>query len=173
MGSWQSRKWGAGEFGAPVVTSLDSAVAQLNPKTKQAMYAAANKGLIKRGTWDNCAFNAGGIEVGNTDVRSYQSAAATFGVSPTVVINFIKVWDGLGGSDQQATEKLKEAILKAGLYTEPNESAGRRILRETVYKSYETRMKEQFDALVEGLDLDDVEHELVSDMKEVAELLSV
>jgi len=173
VGSWQSRKWGAGEFGAPVVTSLDAAVAKLNPKTKQAMYAAANKGIIKRGTWDNCAFNAGGIEVGTDGVRSYQAAAQTFGVSQETVAQFISVWDKLRGTDVEATEKLKEAILKAGLYAEANESSGRRILRETVYRSYEARMKEQFDALVEGLDLNDVEHGLVSDMKEVAELLSV
>lgn len=172
MGSWQSRRWGAGEFGAVKVNTLEAAVAKLNPKTKQAMYAAANKGLIKRGTWNGCAFNAGGLEVGDDHVTSTLRAAKTFGVSQEVVSNFIRIWDGLAGSDAEATERLKEAIVKAGLFTEANESSGRRILRETVYKSYETKMREQFDALVEGLDLNDVEHELVSDMNVVGELLS-
>lgn len=167
--SWQSRKWGAGELGT--ASTLEHVVSKLNPKTKQAMYAAANKGLIRRGSWDGCAFNAGGMEVGAT-VRTSHTAAATFNLPVETVSNFIKVWDGLPGSDEEATEALKEAILKAGLFAEANESSGRRILRETVYKSYETKMREKFEEMVQGLDIEDSEHELVSDMKEVAELLS-
>ena len=169
--SWQSRNWGANELGA-TPSSLEGVVGKLNPAAKQAMYAAANKGLIARKTWDGCAFNAGGLEVGK-NVSSYLAAANAFGLDQSVVENFIYCWDGLEGSDYEATEALKEAILKAGLFTEVNESKGRRILRETVYKSFETRKLEEFNAIVADLDLDDTEHELVQDIHSAAELLSV
>jgi hypothetical protein len=171
MGSWQSRSWGVNELGS-VPSSLDSVVGKLNPAAKQAMYAAANKGLIARKTWDGCAFNAGGLEVGK-NVSSYLAASQAFGLDQQVVENFIYCWDGLPGSDYEATEALKEAILKAGLFTEPNESKGRRILRETVYKSFETKQREAFESLVADLDMDDVDHELVQDIHSAAELLSV
>lgn len=166
------RQWGANELGSPKVTTLEEAVSKLNPAAKQAMYGAANKGLIRRGTWDGCAFNAGGKEVGKP-VHSFQAAAMAFKLPVEIVHKFIMIWDRISGSDESATEKLKAAILKAGLFTEPNESAGRRILRETVYKSYETRMKEQFDSIVEGLDIHDASDELAVSVKGMGELLSV
>lgn len=166
------RTWGANELGQkPRVTTLEGAIAQLNPKAKQAMYAAANKGLIAQGTWNGCAFNKGGIEVGSNLVSSVPAAAAVFGLEERVVSQFIHHWDLL--KVPNPTEYLKEALLKAGLFTEPNESKGRRILRETVYKSMETRKREEFEAIVAGLDLDDTEHELVSDIHTVKELLAV
>lgn len=163
------RTWGANELGS--VSTLDQVVAKLNPKTKQAMYAAANKGLIRRGTWDGCAFNAAGHEV-EASIASIGKASQTFELSESVVSNFIDVWDRLQGDDEEATDKLKGAILKAGLFSETNESNGRRFLRETVYRSYENRMKDQFEQMVEGLDMND-ETDLVFDIHSAAELLSV
>lgn len=167
-----SRTWGAENFNKPAGGTLEKVVADLNPAAKQAMYAAANKGLIRRGTWDGCAFNAGGYEVGDNNVTSYFAAAKAFGLDEKKVVNFIRVWDGLNGDDETCTNRLKAAILAAGLYTEPGESSSRRILRQTIYKSQETQMREKFEAQIADLDMSDLENEQVMQIKGVSELLS-
>jgi len=155
MGEFKSRNWGEGNF--RTTDNFEGAVAQLPPNVKQAMYAAANRNIIKRGTWNGCAFNAGSLEQFSDDcvqgVRSVASAAAFFNVSPSIVETFISRWDALAGTDEECTERLKRAILEVGLFSEPNESRGKRVLRTTVWKSEETRMREEFEAIVEGLDL--------------------
>jgi hypothetical protein len=168
-----SRDWGAGNFGkGGNVSTLEGVVRQLNPAAKQAMYGAANKGLIRRGTWDGCAFNAGGVEVGNNNVGSTFAAAQQFNLPSSTVTRFIEIWDSTNGTDEECTERLKAAILDAGLFTEANESKGRRVLRQTIYKSQETQLREKFEAEVASLDMSDVHNETVADISAMSELLS-
>lgn len=158
MTEFQSRNWGEGNFRQRGNSFFEGIVQQLPPNVKQAMYAAANRGLIKRATWNGCAFNAGSLEVATEKDEclavSISSAAQFFGISTDLVIKFINTWDQLPGSDEECTDRLKKAILDAGLFAEPNESRGKRVLRTTVWKSEETRMREKFEAMVEDLDLD-------------------
>lgn len=101
---------------------LAGVIAPLPPAVKQAFYAAANKGPIARGTWDGCAFNAGGKEVGNNGISSFQAAAQAFGISEYKVSAFISVWDrDIPGSDNEATQILRDTIEKVGLFTNPEE----------------------------------------------------
>lgn len=154
--TFQSRNWGEGNFRQRSKHSFEGIVQQLPPNVKQAMYAAVNRGTIKRGTWNGCAFNAGSIEICHDEeksVKSVEAAARFFNISTELVSRFIRLWDNLPGSTVEANERLKNAILDAGLFSEPNEPRGKRVLRQTVYKSEETRMREEFEALVENLDL--------------------
>lgn len=172
MGVSSTRTWGAENFGGGSGGTLETIVRQLNPAAKQAMYGAANKGLIRRGTWNGCAFNAGGAEIGNKNVDSYFAAAKAFDLDQRIVRKFIAIWDGLHGTDESCTERLKAAILDAGLFTEPGETKGRRVLRQTIYRSQETMLREKFEEQVSMLDLDDAEDELAVSIKGVGELLS-
>lgn len=132
--------------GGSTPSNLEQAVAKLNPKAKQAMFSAATHGLIKRRSWSGCAFNQAGVEIGK-EVRSSQVAAAAFGCSVKVVNDFIRIWDSMSGSDAACTQALREAIENVGLFTEP-EGAKKYVgvVRSRVYTSYETKMREAFDA---------------------------
>lgn len=122
---------------------LTNVVRGFNPGLKQAMYAAAEKGLIKRGTWDGCAFNAAGETVGQP-VASFTSAARAFNVPEALVERFVRVWDGMKGSDQRCTGLLKAALLDVGLTEELTVPARvKRIVRGYAYKSLETKFHEQ------------------------------
>lgn len=134
-------QWGAGNIGG--LSPLESAVHQLNPQTKQAMYAAAQKRIISKGTWDGCAFNAAGKEKG-FDIGSVGYAARLFDLPGDVVANFISEWD----SGPEDTEALKEILVKVGLYTEPGTPKPKRVMFRK-YTSWETRMKEELDINIE------------------------
>lgn len=122
-------------------------VKTLSVKAKQAMYAASQKGLIARGTWDGCAFNAAGgiIGLGGT-VQSYERAAAAFGMAENDVARFIHQWDRLHCSDEQANKYLVEALLDAGLATPVGTGRGKRIIRGYAYKSEATKFQEQLES---------------------------
>lgn len=102
----------------------------LTPKGKQAMYAATNSEVLRRRTWDGCAFNQAGTMVGEK-VSNRRRAAKAFDTSPHVVARFIAVWDELPGSDATCTALLRDAILEVGLFTEPSSGAGRGVSRST------------------------------------------
>jgi hypothetical protein len=166
---FKSRTWGAEHFHAtPISSSLEGVVNQLPPNVKQAMYAAANRGLIKRGTWAGCAFNA----AADGAVQGFEAAASFFDCPVNLVYDFVRVWDRVYGTDEEATIKLKDALLKAGLFAVPGESRGRRVMRETVWKSQETRMREEFEAIVSGLDLELPTTQLAQATVEIGNLLS-
>lgn len=157
MGNWGSENFSYG-FGV----DLEAIVAEFPPKLKQAMYAAANHGVLKRGTWNNCAFNAadkvlklgeaGTSSDGDGYVSSIKKAAEVFGIKETQVKHFIRVWDTRPGSDKECTEFLKETILKVGLFSEPGKSLPK-IIKKRIYTSEETRMKEEFEALMESQEI--------------------
>jgi len=98
-------------------------VRPLTYRSRQAMYAAANAGRLKRRTWNGCAFNGAGTQVGEL-VRSPGDAAFVFGTTPPVVRRFIRVWDGLRGSDQHCTQLLREALEEVGLVPGASEPSG-------------------------------------------------
>jgi hypothetical protein len=121
---------------------LYNVIRPLNPETKKAMFAAATHNMIKRGTWNGCAFNAGGLEVGDASISSYAKAAEVFNLPEVAVANFIRVWDQLKGTDEECTQLLREAIEKVGIYTEPNAKRATRIERKIVFKSLATQLEE-------------------------------
>src|SRR3954454_13260176 len=101
----------------PVVRPLSAA-------GKQAMYRATNNGVIKRRTWDGCAFNRAGTELG-TVITTRRQAAAAFDTTPAVISRFISVWDQLPGSNDRCTQLLRDALEEVGLFTEPEETKPR------------------------------------------------
>jgi hypothetical protein len=119
----------------------------LSVKAKKAMYAASQKGLIKRGTWDGCAFNAAGGIMGEGDsVASFGRAAEIFDMPISSVQAFITVWDGIGGSDEHANRLLVEALTETGLAVPPGQTRGKRIIRGYAYKSEATKFQEQLES---------------------------
>lgn len=153
MGKWGSENFTVGISPIAASPSLEAAVKQLNPKAKQAMYAASQKGKIAKKTWNGCAFNAGGKEVEpGLHISSMGVAAQVFDLEYQVVRNFIQAWD----SSSETTEDLKEILVKVGLYTEPNENKPKMAPRKKraplvvrTYTSWETRMKEELDFNIE------------------------
>lgn len=117
MGNWGSDLFGKKDA-AP--TNLQETIDKFPPSLKQAMFAAASRTTIRRQTWNGCAMNAAGIEVGkNNQVQSLETAAAAFGISSDLVDSFIKRWDILDGSDEECTQLLRNMIEKAGLFRKP------------------------------------------------------
>jgi|KBSMisStandDraft_5_1062788.scaffolds.fasta_scaffold03491_5 hypothetical protein len=151
-------KWGADEFVLTVNLkdhgALYTAVQNLNAKARQAFYGAAmKKGNIAQGTWNGCAFNAGGDYVGVDGIHSYEAAAEVFGLTPYVVQSFISAWDSYRPKDgRTATEHLIEMLEKVGLFKD-NPSIDITTYRYRVYTSEETRMIEELRAEIENGEL--------------------
>jgi hypothetical protein len=136
-----------GNWGLDVSDNLESIVNQFPPKLKQAMFAAASRGSLRRGTWNHCAFNAAGFEVGKLgEVRSLQSAAEAFDVTPILVKKFIRYWDHMTGTKEEVTIQLREAIEKVGLFTK---SGASRIVWIKAFEQDEKAKREEFDQLME------------------------
>lgn len=144
---------------------LQRVVDPLPTRARSAMYAAAQKGLIKRGTWDDCAWNAASIIEGQP-ASSTQAASQVFDCPPRLVDNFIQVWDGLSGSDHRCTQLLIDAIESVGV-TENRPVGMARVIRGTVYKSADTKFKEQLDAVENIADLPGFDDALVDTTMEV------
>jgi hypothetical protein len=90
-------------------------VRPLPGRGRRALYAAANAGMLRRGTWDGCAFNRAGTVIG-LPVRSRGEAAYVFGTTPEAVRQFVEVWDRLWGSNRRCTQLLREALEHVGLF---------------------------------------------------------
>jgi hypothetical protein len=164
-------KWGADEFILQVDFkahgALFTAIQQLNAKARQAFYGAAlAKGQIQQGTWNGCAFNAGGDYVGVDNIHSIEEAAKTFGLTPYVVSKFISAWDMFRPQDgRSATEHLIEMLEKVGLFKD-NPTVQITTYSHRVYTSEETRMIEELRAEVNN-------GEFLAGMHEACELLTV
>jgi len=164
-------KWGADNFTLTVDFAshgdLFDAIKSLNAKAKQAFYGAAmRKGEIAQGTWNGCAFNAGGQEIGDNNVTSVMAAAESFGLTPYVVSRFIQAWDNFRSKDDKTpTQHLMEMIEKIGLFTD-NPSVKITTYTYRVYTSAETLAIEELRAEIEnGTFLDG--------MQEACDLLTV
>ncbi|MDQ3943710.1 MAG: hypothetical protein M3357_00855 [Actinomycetota bacterium] len=90
-------------------------VRQFPAHGRRALYAAANAGSLRRGSWEGCALNRAGAAVG-LNVRSRGEAAYAFGITPETARQFVEVWDRLWGSNRRCTQMLREAIEQAGLF---------------------------------------------------------
>jgi hypothetical protein len=142
--------WGSDGFRGNKISlsTLEGIIEEFPSGLKQAMFAAASTKVIRRSTWDGCAMNAAGFEVGKQgSVDNVQAAAKTFGVTPNQVSIFIRCWDSLEGSDESCTQFLRDSIEKAGLFTEPGRKPPR-IIRVKVYEDQQKKLREQFDTLM-------------------------
>jgi hypothetical protein len=110
----------------PERNPLVPVVRPLSPIARQALLQAANRGVLRRGSWQGCAFNIAGAEVG-TPVRSRGEAACAFSTSPEDVRRFIEVWDGIWGSNRYCTALLRNALVHVGMA----ERAGAATVRKT------------------------------------------
>jgi hypothetical protein len=90
-------------------------VRQFPARGRRALYAAANAGLLRRGSWEGCALNRAGAAVG-VPVRSRGEAAYAFDTTPEIARQFVEVWDRLWGSNRRCTQMLRDAIEQAGLF---------------------------------------------------------
>lgn len=139
--------WGHELFtGNTPKTSLEEVVWNFPPGLKQAMYAAASRKVIKRGTWKGCALNEAGKEV-HESVDGLMPAARTFKVPPQMISNFVQVWDMQRGSDVECTRKLLEALKKADLWRNA-ETKPPRIFNVKVYESQQSALHRQFEELM-------------------------
>jgi len=144
-------KWGSEGFASG--NSLEGTVRQLNPKAKQAMYGAARAQTIHKGTWNGCAFNAAGMQLGgsiNETVSSVSRAAEVFGLSENVVQKFITAWDRLPGTNEESTKELIQVLEKVGLFSEASETRLARTIRVTLYKNLENQLREELEAAFES-----------------------
>lgn len=178
------RDWGVQNFrrtnGNARATSLVDAITPLSPRAKQAMYAAAEKNLIVRRSWNGCAWNMAGQEVG-AEVKSAYAAHDVFGDSSSLVTRFIHYWDNMHGTDEECTAKLREALLEVGLTSQPeikgNDKSLRRSVTLVLHESEETKFKKEFEEIMEDMDLPEWNDnqkalDLQVDVHQVLELLN-
>lgn len=90
---------------------------------RQAMYAAATSGHLRRGTWHGCPLNRAGFELG-VPVRSRGEAAYALGVSPESARRFVEVWDRLWGSNRRRARLLRDALAQVAEPCQPIDSDG-------------------------------------------------
>lgn len=141
-------EWGASNFRKTFRIGLYDVIAEFPPSLKQAMYAAANKGIIHRHTWNDCGLNAAGKELNIQGVASFEKASRAFGITVAQAKWFVKLWDGMQGSDELCTETLKDTILRVGLFTEPGKLEPR-IIRKRVFES-QVKVDAEFEKIVEA-----------------------
>ena len=135
-------------------------VRPLPVRARQAMYAAAEKDLIARKTWNGCAWNAAGKIAGVNHVSSYEAAANVFECDVALVERFISKWDGLKGSDARCTALLKAAIEEVGITS--NVPTGLvKSIRGYAYKSADTQFREQLADITSLTDIPGFDVELV------------
>jgi hypothetical protein len=130
--------------------SLEAIVSEFPIKLKRAMYAAAERGNLKTGTWVNCGFNAAGKVIGVSNINSNSKAAAVFNISDTLVSRFITKWDGFRMDSSHLSDLLKSALLTVGIETPPDALKEQRktgviIYTDTVYKSAQTKFLEELE----------------------------
>lgn len=150
-------------------------------KLKKAMYTAAKKVTISRGTWNGCAFNEAAKEETGLNLSGVQVMGRIFNVDPSYVHSFIDIWDTLVGSDKACNKLLIEALLEVGLHTEPDNYIPKKekkggivsISEETVI--YESKMKEldeEFKDLVASVDINELPEETQKEVSTVYQLLN-
>jgi hypothetical protein len=95
--------------------ALTRVVQEFDPGVRRALYAAANRGSLRRGTWNGCALNRAGAELGAKVSNTYDATTA-LGIPSERVKDFLTIWDRMRGSDAFCTAVLRDAILRVGLY---------------------------------------------------------
>lgn len=131
-----------------MASALTVAVQGLSPKAKQAMYAASQKDDFARGTWNGCAFNKAGYNLGGS-VQSIDQAAALFGMPTKAVSRFITTWDGYAKTEKdphKATALLREELETAGLFSPARSTRVTRIISTVEYESTMEKFQESLAA---------------------------
>src|SRR4051812_2466603 len=82
------------------------------------MFKVATLNTLKRRTWHGCPLNRAGSELGACIVNE-RDAMQTLRLPRHTVRRFLLAWDYMQGTDEQCTDRLVEAILTVGLFTEP------------------------------------------------------
>jgi hypothetical protein len=150
--------WGAENFHQNNSKTLEGIIAEFPSGLKQAMFAAASTRVIKRMTWNGCALNAAGMEIGRNDsVKSLEKAAETFGITKAQAGIFIRNWDTLEGTDEEATQHLRFLLEKVGLFSEPGQRPPKFVVRKKVYENQQKKLREEFDSLMEANEVPDVD----------------
>lgn len=90
---------------------LVDAVRAFPEPAREALYAAATSGRLRRGTWHGCPLNRAGVELG-VPVRSRGEAAYALGVSPETARTFVQAWDRLWGSNRRRARLLRDALVR-------------------------------------------------------------
>ena len=90
---------------------LVDAVRAFPEPAREALYAAATSGRLRRGTWHGCPLNRAGVELG-VPVRSRGEAAYALGVSPETARTFVQAWDRLWGSNRRRARLLRDALAR-------------------------------------------------------------
>ena len=90
---------------------LVDAVRAFPEPARDALYAAAASGRLRRGTWHGCPLNRAGVELG-APVRSRGEAAYVLGVSPEIARAFVQAWDRLWGSNRRRARLLRDALAR-------------------------------------------------------------
>lgn len=148
--------WGADNFSGSVGT-LEDIVGEFPSGLKQAMFAAASTRIIQRSTWNGCALNAAGMEVGKQgSVSSLKAASEAFGITQAQAGIFICHWDSLSGSDEEATQHLCTILERVGLFSEPGQRPPR-IIRKKVYENEQKKLREEFNSLMESNSVPDMD----------------
>lgn len=164
--------WGFGT--KDQLTPFENSVRWLTPAAKQAFYAAAASRTIKRRTWNGCAFNAGGEEIGIRDINSIQAAADAFDIPVKSVSNFIHQWDSLIGSDDECNTMLRNAIVKVGLFSPRGTLRLRKLVFADRMDEKENAVFEQIDRYVSDPEIKDEElWTLIDGYKEAEQLIGV
>jgi hypothetical protein len=137
--------------------TFEDIISQFPSGLKQAMFAAASHTTIARSTWNGCALNAAGMEVGKQDdVRSFEAAAKAFNITYALAKMFVVAWDSMRGSDVECTGILRDTIEKVGLFSEPGDKPPR-IIRRKVYESQQAQLHKQFQTLMESNSVPDTD----------------
>jgi hypothetical protein len=108
--SRRTRAWPPGE------NPLVPVVRPFSPKGKQSIYAAVNRGALKRRSTDGGRSNGNAKEPGHASCD--RRAAKIFDSTPELMSRFDAVWNRLAGSDERCAMLLRDAIVTVGLFTE-------------------------------------------------------
>jgi hypothetical protein len=163
-----------GRWGSPEARNnpLVAVIEPMPQRAKEAMYGATRRRMIRRGTWNGCAWNQAGAQVGKS-VSSTTAAAQVFGCDASIVSRFISVWDRLQyTTNTDANRLLVEALERCLSGQEPHSRVGQ-TFASTVFKGTQHTVDEQFDKIVQALDMGEViDNEFVGDMDLMEELLA-
>lgn len=147
--------------------SLEGIVSLFPPKLKQAMYAAAAKGVgLASSRWvgadggPGCAFNEAGKVVDAPDaIVSVGTAAHVFGISEGLVQRFIRKWDSMHiETDSGRANLLKKVLTDVGLTTPVHEidhadDGSVVVISDVMYRGTMTEFIEALDKVSSVVDL--------------------
>lgn len=133
---------------------LKSIIEQFPVKLKKALYAAAKTGHVKSGTWNGCAFNKAGKQVG-ISISSSNRAAGVFNIQEDLVTQFIRRWDSINLGSAKRADLLMRVLENIGITTpldnakpnHPIDNLSPIVFNYEVYKSSQTKFIEELETV--------------------------